>query len=109
MLILNLPHVLRFLLGESLIIHRPILEAVGEVLLSDISERLDATVLATYLLTICHLYSLVLPLNVAQPRRSGLRHIGGTHRRSSADVAEDSPQSAHCDDLVVDAAEKLRR
>lgn len=98
---------LRPFLSESLIIHRSILEAVGEILLRGVGEWLGAAVLASCLLLIIRcLSSLVLPLSVAEPTRSGLRHVGGPHRRPSADVAEDSPQSAHCDDLVSDAAEK---
>lgn len=100
---------LRSFLSEPLIVHRSILEAVGEVLLDGVGQRLGAAVLASGLLIVRRLPGLALPLSVAQPTRSRLRHVGGPHRRSSADVAEDSPQSAHCDDLIRDAAEKLRR
>lgn len=82
---------LRSFLGESLIVHRSVLEAVGEVLLDGVSQRLGAAVLASRLLIVRRLSSLALPLSVAQSTRCGLRHVGGPHRRSSADVAEESP------------------
>lgn len=109
LLILNLPRgMLCSFLGESLEIHRSILKAVGKVLLRDVGERFSATVLASHLLIVHRLSGLIRSLSVVQAARSGLRHVGGPHRRSSADVAEDSPQSAHCDDLLNDS-ERLKR
>jgi hypothetical protein len=98
---------LRSFLTESLVIHRSILKAIGEVPLRDIGERLGAAILASHLLIVRCLCCLIRSLDIAQSTRSGLRHVGGPHRRSSADVAENSPQSAHCDDLMSDPVGKI--
>lgn len=87
------------ILGESVIFYGSIFKAVGQILFGVIGRRLGSAVLTRCLLILHRLPDLVLLLAIVHPPRTGLRHAGGPHRRSSADVAENSPQSAHRDDL----------